>query len=302
KFTPERNNQYLHNKTELYQEPYGSCQAAHRGLPKKHSPNPGSTNINSSLNEMLIDDLWENARTDPKYLGHPSALRGKRWNEIERGKDILVSDNDPESPAVFWLVGQINDAGFWLYADGGWNKNLNQGKPFYTHHATALLTRPDGASGRLRQLFDRAMSGALAVEDIRKSANVTTEHSILRSPPDLNGELCLKLKHRIFVPADSELDDVESQTHVEAQVTLRREDNLRVNNPASGWIAVRQEASVDNLTSSLYNLRICSSRTGPDTLRVDYASVSYIRQEARREIVPAGSNIRREARREIVPA
>ncbi|THU80479.1 hypothetical protein K435DRAFT_497320 [Dendrothele bispora CBS 962.96] len=180
-----------------------------------------------------IDDLWESARTDTKYLGHPSALKGKRWNEIERNKCMLVDDNDPESPAVFWLVGQINNEGFWLYADGGWNKKLNSGKPFYTHHATGLLTQPN-ASGRLSQLFDKAMSGARAVEDIEKRANVKTKNSLLRWPPKINGAQCLNLKHRIFVPRDPELDDVESQTNDETQETFRDYKEEFSDNRASG--------------------------------------------------------------------
>jgi len=107
---------------------------------------------------------------------------------------MLVKDDEPNDPAIFWLVGQISREGFWLSADGGWNRKL--GKPFTSHLATAFLVRPPDES--LGQLFDSALSSAPRVEALGKEPEVSIGNHLVRSPHQIDST-CFKLKHRILV-------------------------------------------------------------------------------------------------------
>ncbi|KAK7473241.1 hypothetical protein VKT23_001339 [Stygiomarasmius scandens] len=148
--------------------------------------------------------LCKRAKTDTQFLGHANVLQGRSWKEWEKGKCMLVNDDQPREPATFWLVGKISDEDFWLYADGGWNKKLN--KAFTSHYATAFLVKPN--AGRLSDLFEDVLAGISRIEDFSQRSGVTIKDHLRRRPPKIN-EDCFLLKHRVFENSDidSELAD-----------------------------------------------------------------------------------------------
>jgi len=140
----------------------------------------------------IENHLWTLSQTDTKFLGHPDILQGRSWKEWESGKCMLVNDDQPHEPATFWLVGQISHIRFWLYADGGWSRQLE--KPFTSHHATAFLVKPN--AGRLSDLFENALA-CTRVEGFNQEPGVTIKDHLKRQPERIN-EDCFQLKHRVF--------------------------------------------------------------------------------------------------------
>ncbi|KAK7473240.1 hypothetical protein VKT23_001338 [Stygiomarasmius scandens] len=161
-----------------------------------------------TLND-IISEFRRAAITDTQFLGHPDALRRKTWIGSERGKRILVDRRQPDEPAIFWLIGEISDEGFWLYPDGGLNARLAP-TTLTSHHATAFLTRPQNE--RLGRLFDAALTTAAQSESLKRNPEVLTRDHLVRTLPR-NDKRYLRIKHRILTIPESD-DDVVPRERV----------------------------------------------------------------------------------------
>ncbi|KAF5355509.1 hypothetical protein D9758_006412 [Tetrapyrgos nigripes] len=150
--------------------------------------------MTESLNK-IIDGLVDSAAKESSFIGHPDVLKGLKWQEVlERdGRDLLVKEDNPSEPAVFWTVAEISPNDFWLYADGRWNDKLK--KEFWKHEGSASFVRP--RDKRLGELFDTALEGAKEVQNFVKSQYIPIGNPLIKQQKH-TPEHYLNLKHRVF--------------------------------------------------------------------------------------------------------